>query len=92
MKRTQLFEELDFLLSHHLESSLFDFLEFDAFGDVLQPTSTVLNPVAPISKQQNGGATTPNSSEQKILSTNLDASLASLANNLDINYKNNNFQ
>jgi len=58
----------------------------------LQPTSTVLNPAPSINKQANGGAITPNSSEQKILSTNLDASLASLANNLDINYKNNNFQ
>jgi len=58
----------------------------------LQPTSTILNPASSNNKQANGGSITPNSSEQKILTTNLDASLASLANNLDINYKNNNFQ
>ena len=67
--------------------------EFDAFGDVMQPTSTAVNPLAANNKQANGGGDkTPITSEQKILSTNLDASLASLANNLDINYKNNNFQ
>jgi hypothetical protein len=74
---------------------LLDFTsEFDAFGDVLQPTSTVLNPMGnrPINGNDQGGNKTPTGLDQKILSTNLDASLASLANNLDINYKNNNFQ
>jgi hypothetical protein len=69
-------------------------IQFDAFGDVLQPTSTVLNPMGnrPINGNDQGGNKTPTGLDQKILSTNLDASLASLANNLDINYKNNNFQ
>lgn len=66
-------------------------IEFDAFGDVLQPTTNILmlnqaqsKPVISNGMTQNG--------DQKILSTDLESSLASLADNLDINRKNNNFQ
>ena len=67
--------------------------DFDAFGDVLQPINknTMMN-YAPnnVNKQlnQNGG----DKSDPKVLSTDLDSSLAQLADNLDINYKNKNFQ
>jgi len=65
-------------------------LEFDAFGDVLQPSNrnAVLNPAA--NKQLNGADN--KNGDQKVLSTDLDSSLAQLADNLDINYKNKNFQ
>lgn len=68
-------------------------IDFDAFGDVLQPINknTMMN-YAPnnVNKQlnQNGG----DKSDPKVLSTDLDSSLAQLADNLDINYKNKNFQ
>lgn len=61
--------------------------EFDAFGDILQPTNSNL-------KQTLGNKSVTNSDitqigDQKILSTDLESSLASLADNLDINRKNN---
>ncbi|CAF0851421.1 unnamed protein product [Brachionus calyciflorus] len=71
-------------------SSAIDFSEFDAFGDVLQPTntnSTILNPIStnikPIENK--------NGLDSKIISNDLESSLASLADNLDINSKNKNF-
>jgi hypothetical protein len=72
-------------------NELFIIKEFDAFGDVLQPTTktSVLNPT---NTKSNSNLADKNGTEQKILSTDLDSSLASLANNLDINHKNNNFQ
>jgi hypothetical protein len=59
----------------------------------MQPTNktSVLNPIN--GKQSNSNLLDKNGlSAEKILSTDLDSSLASLANNLDINHKNNNFQ
>lgn len=76
---------------------IFSILEFDAFGDVLQPNKngSILNPTSTSSKPSNqNGIDLLNSKngDQKILSTDLESSLASLADNLDINYKNKNFQ
>lgn len=69
----------------------FYFVDFDAFGDVLQPMSNnIMQPTnagaakAPSTNGTNG--------DQKFLSTDLESSLASLASNLDINPKYNNFQ
>lgn len=65
----------------------------------MQPTSNVMQPMNAMMNQQtkavpSAAATTNGSSqigsEQKILSTDLESSLASLADNLDINRKNNN--
>jgi hypothetical protein len=53
--------------------------------------NAVLNPISNNINKQPNGADNKNG-EQKILSTDLDSSLASLADNLDINYKNKNFQ
>lgn len=70
--------------------------EFDAFGDVMQPTSNIMQPMSASMGQQakpvanTNGSAIQISSEQKILSTDLESSLASLADNLDINRKNNN--
>ncbi|RNA42078.1 phosphatidylinositol-binding clathrin assembly -like isoform X1 [Brachionus plicatilis] len=58
---------------------------FDAFGDVLQP----INPAAPVLNPSN--KTTENKSDAKIISNDLESSLASLADNLDINGKNKGF-
>ena len=82
---------------------MYVFIEFDAFGDVLKPTvggqmqqqqannfmkplnsSNIIN-----SGNNNNGA---EAGDKRILSTDLESSLASLADNLDINRKNNNFQ
>lgn len=67
--------------------------EFDAFGDVLQPMSNnIMQPInASAAKAPATNGTNP-SGEQKFLSTDLESSLASLASNLDINPKYNNFQ
>jgi hypothetical protein len=43
-------------------------------------------------KQINQNGADNKNGEQKVLSTDLDSSLAQLADNLDINYKNKNFQ
>ena len=71
-------------------------IEFDAFGDVMQPTNkstTAMSNSSSMSRPTNAGQGDKSTGQdQKILSTDLDMSLASLANNLDINYKNNNFQ
>ncbi len=72
-------------------------IEFDAFGDVLRPTvanSSVLQPMQ-MNKQPTTAAATLTSGgdgDKRMLSTDLESSLASLADNLDINRKNNNFQ
>ncbi len=56
--------------------------DFDAFGDVLKPIGG-----SDMNKQQSNGNLS-DKSQDKLFAKDLDSSLAQLADNLDINYKN----
>lgn len=65
--------------------------KFDAFGDVIQPNVSNGNMLNPMNKQSNGNLADRSQQDAKVLSKDLDSSLAQLADNLDINNKNKTF-
>lgn len=82
-KPDDLFSGLSFSTSATTPTNAGSATEFDAFGDILQPTSAsgaILNPTS--NKPNNNSDKTP--TDSKIISKDLDSSLASLADNLDI--------
>lgn len=76
-----------FIISYHIFSSFFDISHtgFDAFGDILQPQkSTILMPGANSMGKIPSAAPTKTSTPSSLIKGDLDSSLASLAQNLDI--------